>query len=223
MSFEFINELSEARLFRNPTNLQDIKVSNVADNFFNAALALQIMHYEDPKKAKQYAQRTLSGGLDGWKSSGSDMNNMAQILMKPERYSDRVISDRTLSFPEMQFKGWLRNIANSRLDPTYDRKFFLALERQMRVSSPGLKNARRLVADWSRSTGSERATAIGRVARGLSYDLKGSDIASQFTKLAARKGAIAKDAGDSGGFPLWAKAAAAGAAGYYLGKKIASW
>lgn len=223
MAFEFITELSEARLFKNPANLDNVKIGNVADNFFNAVLALQIMQYESPKQAQQYAQKTLSGGLNGWKTSGTDLNNMAQILMEPKQYAGRITTDRTFSFPEMQFKGWLRSMANGRLDPANDRKFFLALERQLRVASPGLKSARRLVADWSRSVGSERATAIGRVARGLAYDLKGSDIAAQFTKLAARKGAIAKDAGDSGGFPLWAKAAAAGAAGYYLGKKIASW
>ena len=105
MAFEFVKELSEARVFRNPTNLPAVGIATVAENFFNAALALQIMRYENPKAAQAYAQRTLAGGFDGWRSSGSDFNNMAQILMNPDRYSDRLTVDRTVGVPRLQLKS----------------------------------------------------------------------------------------------------------------------
>ena len=57
MAFEFIKDLSEARVFRNPANLPNVGLSNIAQNFFNATLALQIMRYENPKLAKKYAQQ----------------------------------------------------------------------------------------------------------------------------------------------------------------------
>jgi hypothetical protein len=220
MAFEFVKELSEARVFRNPTNLPEIGISNVAENFFNAALALQIMKYENPKAAQAYAQRTLAGGFDGWRSSGSDFNNMSQILMNPARYADRLNMDRHVSVPSLQLKTWLRNMAQGQDDVNYDRKFFLALQRQLGVKSPGLISARRVVADWSRSLGNDRAQATAKVHRGLSRDLKQVDFYAPFARAAKRTGA---ETTKSGGVPLWAKLAAAGVGGYYLGKKIASW
>ena len=130
MSYTFIKDLGEARVFRNPTNLPEVGIGNIADNFFNSALALQIMKYENPKAAKDYAQRTLSSGLSGWRSSGSDFNNMAQILINPDRYSDRLTNDRRVTVPSLQLKSWLRNIAQGKNDANYDRKFFLAMQRQ---------------------------------------------------------------------------------------------
>lgn len=131
MSYEFIKNLGEARVFRNPTNLPAVGIGTVAENFFNSALALQIMKYENPKAAQAYAQRTLAGGFDGWRSSGSDFNNMAQILSNPDRYADRLTIDRRVSVPGLQMKTWLRNMAQGREDTEYDRRFFLALQRQL--------------------------------------------------------------------------------------------
>ena len=220
MSYEFIKNLGEARVFRNPTNLPAVGIGTVAENFFNSALALQIMKYENPKAAAAYAQRTLAGGFDGWRSSGSDFNNMAQILMNPDRYTDKLKADRRVSVPSLQMKTWLRNMAQGREDTDYDRRFFLALQRQLGVKSPGLISARRVVADWTRSLGNERAQATAKVHRGLSRDLKQADFYAPFAKAAKRTGA---ETTKSGGVPLWAKLAAAGAGGYYLGKKISSW
>lgn len=220
MSYEFIKNLSEARVFRNPTNLPEVGIGTVAENFFNSALALQIMKYENPKAAKAYAQRTLAGGFDGWRSSGSDFNNMAQILSNPDRYGEKLKLDRRISMPTLQLKSWLRNMAQGREDTNADRKFFLALQRQLGVRSPGLISARRVVADWTRSLSNERAQATAKVHRGLSRDLKQVDFYAPFTRAAKRTGA---ETTKSGGVPLWAKLAAAGVGGYYLGKKIASW
>lgn len=220
MSFEFIKDLGEARIFRNPTNLPEVGISNIAENFFNAALALQIMRYENPKAAAAYAQRTLAGGFDGWRSSGSDFNNMAQILMNPDRYADRLKINQTINVPKLQLKTWLRNLSQGQDDPSYDRRFFLALQRQLGVRSPGLISARRVVADWTRSTGNDRAQATAKVHRGMSHHLKQSDLFAPFARAAKKTGA---ETTKSGGVPLWAKLAAAGVGGYYLGKKIASW
>ena len=220
MAFEFVKELSEARVFRNSTNLPNVGISNIAENFFNATLALQIMKYENPKAAQAYAQRTLANGFDGWRSSGSDFNNMAQILLNPDRYSDKLSMDRSVSVPSLQLKTWLRNMANGREDTEYDRRFFLALQRQLGVKSPGLISARRVVADWSRSLSNERAQATAKVHRGLSRDLKQVDFYAPFARVAKNTGA---ETTKSGGVPLWAKLAAAGVGGYYLGKKISSW
>jgi len=222
MSFDFLKDLSEARVFRNATKLPEVSVGTIGENFFNSAMALQIMAYENPKAAQRYAQTTLAGGLDGWRSSGSDMNNMAQILMNPDRYSDRINYDQRVSFPKLQFKNWLNGIAKNKPDPSYDRRFFLALQRQLGVKNPGLLSARRVVADWSSSLGNERVGAAQRVHRGLSKDLKQSDLFSPFNRVMNKRGTW-KDPKAGGSIPLWAKLAAAGAGGYLVGKSVSKW
>lgn len=223
MSYEFIKELSEARVFKNPTKLETMGTGQIADSMFNAVLAIQIMRYENPKAAVRLAKQTLSTGMDGWRSSGSDLNNMAQLMMNPERYKDKIIVDRQVSLPSMQLKGWLRNIAQGREDTVYDRKFLLALQRQLGVISPGLMGARRLVADWPRTIGNERALAVTRVYRGMATDLKQSDMFAPFAKVANKRGMMIKGDSGAGGIPLWAKMAAAGAGGYALGKIVSKW
>ena len=220
MAFEFVKELGEARLYRKPSNIPSVSIGTIGENLFNAALALHIMKYENPKAAAAYAKRTLATGLDNWRSSGSDFNNMVQILANPEKYKDRINVDKSISVPELQLKTWLRNISNNKFDEQTDRRFFLALQRQLGVTSPGLISARRVVADWSKSLGNERAQAIGKVQRGMSHSLKQSDLFAPFAKIASKGGV---DTTKTGGVPLWAKLAAAGAGGYYLGKKISSW
>jgi hypothetical protein len=221
MAFEFVKELGESRLFRNPTKLPEIGMSSFAENFFNSALALQILKYENPKAAKAYATQTLAGGFDGWRSSGSDFNNMAHVLENPDRYGDRVSIDRTVSLPSLQLKAWLRNISQGKDDVGQDRRFFLAMQRQLGVKSPGLISARRVVADWTSSLGNERAQATAIVHRGMSRNLMQSDLFAPFARTAKKIGV--DEPTKSGGIPLWAKLAAAGAGGYYVGKKIASW
>ena len=81
MAFEFVKELGEARLYRKPSNIPSVSIGTIGENLFNAALALHIMKYENPKAAAVYAKRTLATGLDNWRSSGSDFNNMVQILV----------------------------------------------------------------------------------------------------------------------------------------------
>lgn len=223
MSFDFIKNLSEARVFRNATNLPPVSVSTISDNFFNSAMALQIMAYENPKAAQRYAQQTLAGGLDGWRSSGSDLNNMSQILMNPDRYSDRINYDQRVSFPKLQFKNWLSGIANGKSNPSYDRRFFLALQRQLGVKNPGLIHARRTVADWSSSLGSERVGAFQRVHRSLNRDLRQSDLYAPFNRVMKNRQTWKDPEPGKRGMPLWAKLAAAGTAGYLVGKTVAKW
>lgn len=227
MSFEFVKEISEAKLFRNPTKLKDTSISQVADSFFNAVLGLEILKHTDPKAAQKYAQQTLAyGNLNGWRSSGSDMHNMAHILMNGRRYSDKIEIDRIVAIPELQFKNYLRNTAQGRLDPNFDRRFLLNLQKGLGINSPGLRSARRLIADWNRALPNEKQLAATRVYMGLQHDLQQSDMWGPYTRTIKRNKLLMKDANMPAsvktGTPLWAKMAIAGVAGYAIGKKLAS-
>ena len=227
MSFEFVKELSEAKLFRNPTKLKDASISQIADSFFNAVLGLEILKNTDPAAAQKYAKQTLAyGNLNGWRSSGSDLHNMAHILMNSRRYSDKIEIDRIVSVPELQFKTYLRNTAQGKLDTNFDRRFLLALQKGLGINSPGLRSARRLIGDWQRALPNEKQLAATRVYMGLQHDLQQSDMWTPYTRTIKRNKLLIKDASMPAsvktGTPLWAKMAIAGVAGYAIGKKLAS-
>lgn len=227
MSFEFVKELSEAKLFKNPTKLADTSLGQVADTFFNAVLGLHILRHTDPKAAQRYAQQTLTyGNLAGWRSSGSDLHNMAHILANPRQYADRLDVDRVVTLPELQFKQYLRNIAAGKEDANFDRKFLFNLQRNLGVGSAGLRSARRLIGDWARALPSEKQLAATRVFYGMQHDLQNSDMFQPFSRTIKRNKLLAKDAeipvAVKKGLPLWQKMAIAGVAGYAIGRKLAS-
>lgn len=225
MSYEFIKELSEARLFRNPTKFTTkTSMSQMADSFFNAVMGLQILRHTDPKLAQRYAAQTMQNNLQGWRSSGSDLHNMAQVLMNPNNFADKIAMDRVISVPQLQLRTYLRNIAQGKEDANFDRKFLFNLQKGLRVSSPGLKNARRLIGDWSLSTGSERQLAATRVYLGMQHELRATDMWVPFSKNIKKKKLLLPDAElpEQHKMPLWQKVAIAGVAGYAIGKKLAT-
>jgi len=227
MSFEFVKELSEAKLFRNPTKLKNASIGDLADNFFNAVLGLEILKHTDPKAAQKYAQQTLAyGNLNGWRSSGSDLHNMAHLLINNRQYSNKLDIDRVVTVPELQFKTYLRNLSQGKIDRNFDRKFILNLQKGLGINSPGLKSARRLITDWDRALPNEKQLAATRVYMGLQHNLQQSDMWAPFTRTIKRNKLLVKDANVpksiKSGTPLWAKMAVAGVAGYAIGRKLAS-
>ena len=223
MSFEFLQELAEARLFRNPSKMAEIFTSELADNFFNAIMALQMLKKTDPKAAQKYAKETLkSGNIDGWRSSGSDLHNMAFMLKEQDRYQGRMTKDRQVTLPYLQFMGWLRNMSQGKDDKTFDRQFLLKLQTGLGIESAALRSVRRTVSDWERSLSDEHSIAATRVFRGLRHDLQASDMYAPYAKSMNKKGLLITDEPiKKGGIPFAARIAGLAIGGYYLGKKMA--
>lgn len=223
--FEFIQELSEAKLFKNPTKLSDASIGQVADSFFNAILGLQILRHTDPKAAQRYAKQSLAySNLNDWRSSGSDLHNMAHILSNVRRYENKLSVDRKVTMPQLQYKQYLKNIAAGKEDLSFDRKFLFNLQRYLGVQSAGLRSARRLIGDWNRALPNEKQLASTRVYYGLQHDLRNSDMFQPFSRTVKRNKLLAQDAeipaAVNKGLPLWQKMAIAGVAGYVIGKKL---
>lgn len=223
MSFEFVKELSEAKLFKNPSKLDNASIGQVADTFFNAILGLGILSKTDPRAAQKYAQQTLAySNLGDWRSSGSDLHNMSHILANTRRYDDKLDIDRIVSMPELQYKQFLRNVAAGKSDDNFNRTFLINLQRNLGINSAGLRSARRLVGDWEYATPAERQLAATRVFYGLQHDLQNSDIYGPVSRGIKNNKLLTPDAevpvAVKKSLPLWQKMAIAGVAGYALGK-----
>ena len=181
------------------------------------------MQKTSPKLAQKYAKATLmSGNIDGWRSSGSDLHNMAFILKNQDRYEGRLTKDRHITVPELQFKTWLRNMANGKDDRQSERQFLLKLQTGLGVQNAALRSVRRTVADWEHSLPDEHKVAATRVFKGLRHDLQASDMFAPYNALMHKRGLIIPDEVKKPGIPLAAKVAGAAVAGYMIGKKLAS-
>ena len=223
MSYEFLQqEVVEARLFRNNTKLDGVSQKELALGFFALALSLQVMRFEKPKQAQRYAKKTLSQGLDGWRSTGTDMNNLAQVFLQKNLYKDRIKQDSPSSaIPKMQLLGWLRDVANGRTNSDTDRRFLQALERRLLIKDSTMKSARIQAQDWERALPRERAVTLAKIDQTLQKTVLNSDLHGDFEKTKSKSyRSTGKDLKPvkKKGIPTWVKLAAAGAGLYALGR-----
>tara|TARA_R110000868_G_scaffold25269_1_gene98600 strand:+ start:45 stop:716 length:672 start_codon:yes stop_codon:yes gene_type:complete len=218
MAYEFINEvITEARYIRNVNDTIGRDATDIGESFFEQLLMMQQLKFENPKAAKKYATDTLRfGNFSNVKPGATDLHNLAAIIQNPDKYAG-VTSGGAVGIDEIDFKRYLRNIINGKDDPALDRKFLLAQQKKLKIKSPFLKSARRLVGDYARTTHDEKQLFSTRMINSQRQDGKfKSDITGQYAKTIDKKGLTPDQ--KKPGLPLWAKVGALAAAGYALGK-----
>lgn len=221
--FEFINkELTEARMFRNERILKGKTAEELSETLYVCILILQIMRYEDPAWAAEYARRTVQyGNFNGMRMSATDTYNLVSILENQERYSDHFQPNLRINVPSLQFKRYLRDIMQERDNLAFDRQFFLVLERQLKITTPWLRSARRIVSQWPRSLNKEKKMAATRITLHLRSGYVLMDLFKPFTNMVKEKGMFADEVEQAKkGVPLAAKVGAAAVGGYALARKM---
>ena len=216
--FSFIrDEITEARYIRTGADALGRDMTDVAESFFEQLLMLQQMRFENPAFAKKYAKDTLKFmNFSSVKPGGTDLHNLAAIISNPNKYQG-VTSGGTVSFDELGFKRYLRDIAAGRTNQAMDRTFLMKQQRNLGISSSFLKQARRASADYGRTNPGERTALSARMVNSQRQDGKfRSDISKQYMGTVADKKLVPAEKK----LPLWAKAAAGFAAGVALGKVI---
>lgn len=207
--FEFLNdEMTEARLFKSPSQFVSQSGEDIAANVYAHMLSLQAMKYTDPGKARKYAGQTLKfSGFDGVRSGATDLHNLIAGLEKKGGYS----------IPTAQIKRYLRNTQNGVFDTQLDRRTLLAVERSLKVRSSNLKSMRRIISDWPRALPNERRAGATRLGFMLNHYAKGSDLAVPYNRSV--RNIAANDAKSPYTGNTFAKTVAATAAGAFLGYK----
>jgi len=217
MAFEFIREeITEARYIRTAADTIGRDATDVAESFFEQLIMLQQMRFENPAFAKKYAKDTLKFmNFSSVKPGGTDLHNLASIIANPGKYKG-VTSGGTVSFDELGFKRYLRDIAAGRSNTGMDRTFLMKQQRNLGITSSFLKQARRASADYGRTSAGERTGLSARMVNSQRQDGKfRSDISRQYMGTVADKKLVPQD---KKGLPLWAKAAGAFAGGVAVGR-----
>lgn len=227
----FIKDLTEAKALRTQRGL-NLSAEQIAENVYLNILALQAMRF-DPNTARQaseYAKKTLQyQDFSNIRTTGTDLHNWVAVLNNPGRYETHIGPVGKSSMPVLQFKRYLRNVAQGKSDPNYDKQFLMSLERNLGIKNSQYRAVRRMLSDWNRLYGSERKQSATRLVQALRAKSPQSDLRSSYEGF-MRKGGYEMDdvenQEDKRSGSLLGKAAtlaAAGVGGYYLGKKFGHW
>lgn len=228
-TFSFIKgELLEARYIRIERQAAGHTMADISETFFEHMMMLQQLRYENPAAAQKYAKDTLKFfDFSNIRGGATDLHNLASIIMNPDKFADTVGKSGKTGIPEMQFKRWLRDIKADKWQPTLDRQFFFKLEKELGVKSSIHKRMRRIVQDYSLATPGEKKMVATRLMLHFKQDRRHmSDVFKPWAETTKKKKLVPTPDELNGakkkGFkvPLWAKAAGAFAAGYYIGKKL---
>ena len=223
----FIKELTEARALRTQRGLK-LGAEQVAENIFLNVLSLQAMRY-DPSTAKQaaeYARKTLQyQDFSNIRSTGTDLHNWVSVFNNPSRYEEQIGPVGRASMPIMQFKRYLRDVAQGKSNPNFERQFLMSLERNLGIRNAQYSAVRRMFSDWNRLYGSERKQSSTRLLQALRAKSPRSDLRSPYEGFMRKGGYEDKsmknpEKNTAGALGKAAALAAAGIGGYYAGKAV---
>jgi len=184
MDLEFIQELTEARMFRNRDTLSGKSAADLAKISFLSLLALEIMRTLNPSYAKKYALDTISyENFKSMRNNATDLHNLLSVLNNQIDYTGKIQSDPTVSIPALQIKRYLRDMENTRKDKSLDRQFFYKLESFLKITDPEYKELRRNVVDWNMNSSAEKRNVIRSIKHEMNKLSLQLDLLQQFKTL----------------------------------------
>lgn len=159
MDLEFLQELTEARLYRSRDTLKGKTAEELARATFLMIMMVEILRAEEPTWIKNYIVSTRwNEDFKAMLMQASDLHNLIAILHNQDKFEDKITVDKTISPPIFMLKTYFRNIENSRKDHGWDRSFFKKLEEFLKIKDGSLREVRRAVADWQLNSDTEKRT-----------------------------------------------------------------
>ena len=146
------NWLSESRAYRTPRQLNGLKQSQLGEQLFEQLLALQILANSDPDYAARVSENIMKlQNWPGFRTSQPDLYNIIAMIMKPEKFKDRIAQDVVITIPELRLKRNLRAIAKRDFQNSDYSYMMLMLQRNMVDFLPApLIQMRRQISIWDR-------------------------------------------------------------------------
>ena len=144
--------LSESRAYRTPRQLNGLKQSQLGEQLFEQLLALQILANSDPDYARRIAGDIMKlQNWPGFRTSQPDLYNVIAMIMKPEKFKDRIAQNVQITIPELRLKRNLRAIAKRDFQNSDYSYMMLMLQRNMIDFLPApLIQMRRQISNWER-------------------------------------------------------------------------
>lgn len=184
---KFLEELSEARMYRRLSLIKGESVDSLASKLFSHLLALRVIIHEDPDAGLGYLNEIMKFPMfKEFKVSQPDMYNLIVICLNQYDYADKVFNNWDIKIPEMRLRRIMRALLRGK-DPKNDFGGFMILfQRMIPDLSSRQVQIRRAVTQWDDLAPSSKGTVI----RWLITDMRERKIQSdmwELLKATARK------------------------------------
>lgn len=154
MKLAFLDELTEARMFRHRRDFEKYNNRELAELVMIVILICQAYHRDS--HIRHYLDETIAMGDFGQiRSSLTDLANVIAVLKQFNEYGIKLINTN-ISFPEMQFKQYAREIINGNLSSSDAHRYLFAFEDFLKISSSDFKKLRRLALTWNEISNLDR-------------------------------------------------------------------
>lgn len=181
MKIEFINSLTESRLYRNADTLDGKTATDLSKVLFLMVLTVEMLRFGEEKFVKDYARKTIQyGDFNHMRVSCTDLGNLASVLSNQDYYSDKIQTDFEISVPLLQFKTYLRGVRDEDSIHSNDRNFFLKLEKYLKITDSKYKNFRRIIGDWEKMSKGERNSIITSIKQEYNSLAQNNDLIVYF-------------------------------------------
>lgn len=249
--FQLLNELIEAKLFGGGiSGIKKYNAREIADLLFLHIIALQIMkkQFHGLPKIQEYLKKT--GNLINFDSImysrnevyifihilfGGKQADRQRALLKDQEASQALINTLSIDFP--QFRRFFRLLMIGKTDQALERRFLLALERDLKIDNSYYRAMRRLSSNWERQSNSSKKLVITRLLQVLRSIARRSELTIILEQVSRQERMVNKKlkplSGEGPGqkipasqskrkmglLPTLAAAGAAGVGGYYLTRR----
>jgi hypothetical protein len=216
---QFVNTLSESRLFRTKKMASDVNINDAADIVFVHFLILNIFNkdYDFAPLAGDIASRTMVyRNFDYFRTNGTDMYMALNRLMGKDNdigddEKDEIARGR-LSLQKADILRFLLHYSNNRNDSSFEQRYLLRYQRNLNVQDGMLKSVRRLVGDWDNLSQNQKALVVTRLVQWMRRKARLAEIMPALLKLQKRGNYIVDDSEDKKK-KLWDKPAVKAAVG----------
>ena len=189
----FMQELSEARLFKTRNQISNEGARSISDHIFVSILSLYIMStdYQFNPVAVKYAARTnMYGAYNRPSPSGTDLYQALYSVQRPELFKgqakDDLLMDKIRVEPQ-KIKKLLDQIKHNRVNSSTVSSELYRLERNLKIQDPKLRAARRLAQNWEQLNTSQRQLVATQINRYFMMNAMRSDIYPLFLNLLSHK------------------------------------
>tara|TARA_B100001287_G_scaffold246314_1_gene224188 strand:- start:57 stop:932 length:876 start_codon:yes stop_codon:yes gene_type:complete len=198
---EFIKELAEARMTRDPQNQRVMSYSDCCERLYLSLLILELMrNYPSAAKMVQgYSKKSVHSTYKFFKTAGTDLHNLIYFVkgdeealakLKDPGAARRIQARSTL--PLSDIKSYLVAVGNGMI-PTNVQQMFIRVENGLNVTNSDYKGIRRSL---GRIENMKNIRSQMTIATKLLYaaraKLRSSDLIDDFSTLVAIKDLEAK-------------------------------
>ena len=198
-----LSELTESQLISSKSGYHRFTGQQLSELLYLHILAFRILSCEESENEflHRYAQKVKYwNGFEDWHQNGNDLYLLIHGVTAPTDPDMKIAKSsikylETLALDTKHLLTWIRAIAaRNGVADNYASRYFLTLDRQLKINNASWRSIRRLAMNWPDIRHRDQQLAMTRLLQLLRSRCPMSDIIAPMNKLASHKNLELKDA-----------------------------